>query len=224
MGILNRIRKKLGARSFNPSSDTKQSGPEQMSFSAELPGAQDGAPLWRMNLQLVSEPHGDGEKLRLRAHFQTNFASTVRAALQATPHAQQQALPGVGSSLTLAERTGALAQRALVNPLVQKIAAPLLRHDFNTWIDLQASTASLDAGAVALLPQHEKLTAMGIAPSRKKSNGPVAESWSGQSPNGFAQVSILQIDKRHLPQRLASLLADKPFQMAAAIVNTVEEK
>ncbi|HWU68309.1 MAG TPA: hypothetical protein VN046_05495 [Stenotrophobium sp.] len=224
MGILNRIRKNLGALGLGTPPAPQHGTPEQMSFSAELPGGADGAPLWRMNLQLVSEPHGDGDKLRLRAHFQTNFASTVRAALQSTQAGRQQALPGTGSALTLAERTGALAQRALVHPLVRKVAAPLLRHDFNTWIDLQASTASLDAGAVALLPQHEKLTAMGIAPSRRKSAGPVAESWSGQSPNGFAQVSILQIDKRHLPQRLASLLADKPFQMAAAIVNTVEEK
>ncbi|MGH8461478.1 MAG: hypothetical protein ACRESS_07725 [Stenotrophobium sp.] len=223
MGILNRIRKNLGALGLGAPPATA-GGPEQMSFSAEVPGAQSGAPLWRMNVQLVSEPHGDGEKLRLRAHIQTNFASALKPALEAPQNTRPALSHGTGSSLTLAERTGALAQRALSHPLVQKVAAPLLKHDFNTWIDLQASTASLDEGAVALLPQHEKLAAMGIVPSRKKSSGPVAESWSGQSPNGFAQVSILQIDKRHLPPRLAALLDKRPFQMAAAIVNTVEEK
>ncbi|MGH8457466.1 MAG: hypothetical protein ACRETE_10805, partial [Stenotrophobium sp.] len=153
--------------------------------------------------------------------FQTNFASALRPAL-----AGQHEKPAIGggTAMTLAQRTGALAQRAFSNPAVQRLAAPLLKHDFNTWIDVQASTASLDEGAGALLPQNEKLTAMGIVPSRKKTGGPIGESWSGESPNGFAQVSIVQIDKSHLPRRMAALLRDRPFQMAAAIVNTIEEK
>lgn len=219
MGIINRLRKNLEMLGLGaaPSSPT---GPEEMSFSAEIPVAGGNAPLWRVNLQVVSEPQVDGERLRVRAHFQTNFASVLKPALNAPKPLLNST---GGTALTLAERTGALTQRLLNYPLVQRIAAPLLKHDFNTWIEMQTSTASLDDGAHALLPQSEKLTALGIAPSRKP-DGPIAESWSGQSPHGFAQVSILQMDKRHLPPQVTVLLKGKPFHMTATIVNTVEEK
>lgn len=219
MGIINRIRNTLESLGLGAALPAP-TGPEEMSFSAEIPMVEGGAPLWRFNMQIVSEPQVDGERLRLRAHFQTNFASVLKPAL----NAPKAPLDASGSTaLTLAERTGALAQRVLTNPMVQRIAAPLLKHDFNTWIEMQTSTASLDDGAHALLPQSDKLTALGIAPSRKP-DGPVAESWSGQSNNGFAQVSILQMDKRHLPPQVVSLLQGKPFHMTATIVNTVEEK
>jgi hypothetical protein len=224
MGILNRIRKGLEALGAGASKN-EASEPEELSFSAEIPVAGTDAPLWRMNVQLVTEPHGDGERLRLRAHLQTNFASALRPSLSA-PRKTAEALAGERTALTLAQRSTALAQRALANPVVNFLAQPLLKHDFNTWIELQASTASLDEGAHALVPQSEKLNSLGIRPARSKNGGPVAESWAGEAPNGagFAQVSIVQMDKRHLPSRLAALLDGRPFQMAAAIVNTVEEK
>ena len=232
MGILNRIRKGLeviGARASED--DLPKQDREELSFAAEVPVEGAEAPLWRVNVHLVTEPHGDGERVRLRAHVQTNFAS-LRPALTAPRNSSETKAIGHGSSsgggksLSLSQRTTALAQRALENPIVNFLAQPLLKHDFNTWIDLQASTASLDGGAHALVPQSDKLTAMGIRPARSKDGGPVAESWSGQSPNGagFAQVSIIQLDKKHLPAQLAKMLRDKPFQMAGAIINTVEEK
>lgn len=229
MGILNRIRKGLeviGVRSSED--DLPMKDREELTFAAEVPVEGANAPLWRVNVQLVTEPHGDGERVRLRAHVQTNFAS-LRPALTATSSKSDTKAIGngrSGKSLSITQRTTALAQRALENPVVNFLAQPLLKHDFNTWIDLQASTASLDAGAHALVPQSEKLTAMGIRPARSKDGGPVAESWSGQSPNGsgFAQVSIIQMDKKHLPAQLVKMLGDKPFQMAGAIINTVEEK
>ncbi len=229
MGILNRIRKGLEAVGINtPESPVPER--EELSFAAEVPVAGVDAPLWKVNVHLVTEPHGDGERVRLRAHVQTNFAA-LRPALAAPTNKSGDARAighgaAGGKGLSLSQRTTALAQRALENPVVNFLAQPLLKHDFNTWIDLQASTASLDAGAHALVPQSDKLTAMGIRPARSKDGGPVAESWSGQSPNGngFAQVSIVQLDKKHLPERLARMLRDKPFQMAGAIINTVEEK
>ena len=45
----------------------------------------------------------------------------------------------------------------------------------------------------------------------------------GRHP-GFAQVSLLQIDKRHLPKPMTTLLGDRPFQLVAAVVNVAEEK
>jgi hypothetical protein len=220
MGLINRLRRNLESLGLGGKPDSA-TGPEAMSFSAEIPLGNGNTPLWRMNVQLISEPQVDGERLRLRAHFQTNFASVLRPALMAPKAPAKPA--SHSTALTLSERTSTLAQRTLAHPLMQKITAPLLKHDFNTWIEMQTSTASLNDGAHALLPQSDKLTALGIVPARKK-DGPVAESWSGQAGNGFAQVSIVQMDKRHLPPRLTSLLQDTPFHMTATFINTVEEK
>lgn len=222
MGLLYRLRNRLESIGLL-ARPVDLTGPEQLSFSAEVPLAGGSAPLWKVNVQIVSEPQVDGERLRVRAHFQTNFASVLKPALAAAAKPALTAPVSSSTALTLAERTGALAQRALSNPLVQRLAEPLLKHDFNTWVEMQTSTASLNDGAHALLPQSDKLTAMGITPSRR-ADAPVVESWSGQAGNGFAQVSMLQLDKRHLPEQLVGLLQGKPFHMTATVINTVEEK
>ena len=198
---------------------------EDLSFAAEIPLAGSNTPLWRVNVQVSSEPHGDGEKLRVRAHIQTNFASALRPALQAS-HATA-ALPSP-TRPNLAQRAGALvqrtAQRALQLPLVGALAEPLLEHDLNTWVEVNASTASLDKGSRDLLPQSEKLNALGIRPKQGKGDAPMVETWAGEAPGGYAQVSMIQMDKQHLPPALAQSLGDKPFQLAATVVNTVERK
>lgn len=222
MGLIHRLRHRLESMGLAKAADLTL--PEELSFSAEVPLASARAPLWKINVQIVSEPQVDGERVRLRAHIQTNFASVLKPALT-SPIASRDALEHntTGRALTLAARTGALAQRALANPTLRRLAEPLLKHDFNTWVEMQTSTASLNDGAHALLPQSDKLTALGITPSRR-SDAPVMESWSGQAGSGFAQVSMMQMDKRHLPPSLAALLDGKPFHMTATVINTVEEK
>lgn len=223
MSILKRLRERLGASPADPRDPADQST-DRVGLSAEIPGT-DGAPLWKIDVQVLTEPHGDGEKMRIRAHVQTNLASALRPAI-AKQKDDGRAIGSGSRALTRAERVGALVQRtaarALRTPVIRAIAEPLLRHDFNTWIEVQASTASLDRGARDLVPAQEQLARLGIQP--KGGDGPIAESWAGEAPGGFAQVSLLQIDKKHLPPRLARSLGSKPFSMAAAIVNVVEEK
>lgn len=208
---------------------------ERLNFSAAIPGygadGAGGAPLWQMDVQTVTEPQGDGEKLRLRAHIQANLASVLRDGLNAPPREDRHTLPSARRALTRSERVGQLAQRAAQStirgalglPVIRALAQPLLDHDFHTWIELQASTASLDQGAKDLLPAREQLERLGIQPLMHQ-DAPIAQSWAGESPRGFAQVSLLQIDKRKLPQRLVRTIGDKPFSLAAAIVNVAEEK
>lgn len=221
MGILNRRKKNAAPAPAEIS--------ENFAFAAEIPVGEK-EPLWKIQVQMVSEPQADGERVRVRAHLQTNLASALRPALEAarrTPHAALPRPEGESRALRLAERAGhaaqAVAQRALRVPLVRRLAEPLLEIDFNTWVEIQASTASLDAGAHSLLPQAERLQALGIRPKRA-GDQPVAESWAGEAPDGFAQVSVLQLDKRHLPQQLLKLLGDQPFGLAATIVNTAQQK
>lgn len=226
MGILSGLRQGLAV--LRTLARPPQPGEvEEFSFGAEVPVGGADAPLWRIQVQLSSEPHGDGEKLRVRAHIQTNLASALRPAL-ASPQTPRTALPGHGRS-SLSQRAGALAQRgaarALRVPLVRTLAEPLLEHDLNTWIEINASTASLDQGSRELLPQGERLAALGIRPrATLRGDRPAVETWAGEAPGGFAQVSLLQMDKEHLPPQLAQALGDQPFQLAAAIVNTIERK
>jgi hypothetical protein len=225
MSILKRLRDRI-ASARNALRDPADPATDRIRMSAEIPGADD-APLWKIDVQLLTEPHGDGEKMRLRAHLQTNFASGLRPV---SARKDDRAIGSGGRDLTRAQRVGQLAQRAaaraLQTPLIRAVAAPLLRHDFNTWIEVHASTASLDKGAQDLVPAQEQLARLGIKPRNAGKTGdrPIAESWAGEAPGGFAQVSLLQIDKQHLPPRLAQRIGDKPFSMAAAIVNVVEEK
>lgn len=223
MGILKRLKNRIGSLATAPSPAV--SGTETFAFEAALPLGNGSAPLWRVQLQMVSEPQADGERVRLRAHIQTNFASALRPALRAVP--EHAALPHPGQPPPLAVRAGQLvqrsAQRALATPLVGRLMEPLLRLDLNTWIEVQTSSASLDAGAHDLLPQSQRLAALGIQP-RRAGDQPVAESWAGEAADGFAQVSVLQMDKRHLPSQLQQMLGDQPFSLAAAIVNTAQQK
>ena len=202
---------------------------ERYTLSAEIPGLLPGKPLWRLNLELHSEPQGDGERLRLRAHWQANFASALAPALAADAAPPPLTESGGPTSALPVQRVGQWLRRRLDNPLLRAVAEPLLRHDFNSWIELRASTADLAGGAGALLPESDRLKALGIEPklSNPKSDAPLTQSWAGSAMGprpGFAQVSLLQIDKRHLPPALAALLGTRPFQMAAALINVVEEE
>jgi len=222
MSMINRIRRGVAALRELRGTPLPASEPELMAFSAAIPLGRGGAPLWQLDLQVTTEPHADGEKLRIRARIQTNLASTLRPALSGP-----QPPVSDNRALTFAERTGSAVQRTaarvLALPAIRAFAEPLLRNDFNTWIEVQASTASLDGGAGDLLPQSDKLAALGIQP-RRAGDQPIAETWSGEAADGFAQVSLLQLDKRHLPPRLAKRVGDKPFALAAAIVNTAQQK
>lgn len=229
--MLRRIRRRISRIVAQPSAPPQAAASEErLSFAAELPVGQ-AQPLWRVQLQMLTEPQADGEHLRLRAHIQTNFASALRPALAQAAHApsERPALNqhGRATSLTLAQRAGGLVQRAAARALelpgVRALAEPLLQLDLNTWVEIQTSTASLAEGSHQLLPQAERLAKLGIVP-RRTSDQPVAESWAGEAPDGFAQVSVLQIDKRHLPEGLQRRLGDRPFSLAAAIVNTAQNK
>ncbi|MDB5972695.1 MAG: hypothetical protein JWQ90_5145 [Hydrocarboniphaga sp.] len=225
MGMLKRWRERIDKRGADHRlADGDATLPERFAFSAAIPAGSFGS-LCRVDLQLLREPQQDGERMHLRAHFQTNFASVLRPALLQAAGAMADE-PSASRAIEPAGRAARIAhaglQKVLATRLVQRVAAPLLTHDFNTWMEIQASTEPLDDGAHSLVPQQERLAAMGIQPAR--GIGPQAENWSSQTPNGYAQLSLLQVDKSHLPPELAKHFGKQPFQLAAAIVNTVERK
>jgi hypothetical protein len=229
MSLLDRLRNSLDTLAAGA---LPGAGDDRLSFKAEIPAGVFGSIL-KLDVSVETEAHGDGERVRLRAHVQTNFASVLRPMLEAPPPPRRKTrrrdAGKASASRALAPAAsfvGHLAgrgmRRALSNPLVQRLAEPLMKHDINSWIEVTASTASLDRGAHDLIPRSDKLESMGIRPARHE--GPHVESWSGMTAQGTAQVSTLQIDKKSLPKNLQKRLGDQPFNLAAMIVNTIEEK
>ena len=229
MSLLDRLRNSLDTLAAGALPGV---GDDRLSFKAEIPAGVFGSIL-KLDVSVETEAHGDGERVRLRAHVQTNFASVLRPMLEAPPPPRKTRRRG-GAGKPSASRAlapaasfvGHLAgrgvRRALSNPLVQRLAEPLMKHDINSWIEVTASTASLDRGAHDLIPRSDKLESMGIRPARHA--GPHVESWSGATAQGSAQVSTFQIDKKSLPKNLQKRLGDQPFNLAAMMVNTIEEK
>ena len=208
--------------------------PQRLRFAAEIPGGAHG-PLWKLNIEALSEPApGGGERLRLRAHVQTNLASAVKPALAALGERTLARLPAPAAKATTAlapvmqeasRRLGDWAQTRAQQwaPRLSRWAAPLLRNDLNTWFELHASTAPLVQGAKALLPNAEKLSQLGITPNLGP-NAPAVQNWQGRIGDEMAQVSLLRMDDRQLPENLRAQLGGTPFQIAAAVVNVVGRK
>lgn len=229
MSLIDRLRTRIDALATGALS---AAGDDRLSFKAEIPAGVFGSIL-KLDVTVDTEAHGDGERVRLRAHVQTNFASVLKPMLAAPPAPPKPRRRG-GKKESSASRALAPAasfvrrlasrgvRRAFANPLVQRLAEPLMKHDLNSWIEISASTASLDRGAHDLIPKSDKLESMGIRPARHE--GPHVESWSGMTGQGTAQVSTLQIDKKSLPKNLQKRLGDQPFNLAAMIINTIEEK
>ncbi|TDU26546.1 hypothetical protein DFR24_3575 [Panacagrimonas perspica] len=229
MSLIDRLRTRIDALAAGA---LGASGDDRLSFKAEIPAGVFGSIL-KLDVTVDTEAHGDGERVRLRAHVQTNFASVLRPMLAAPPpppkprrRGKQKGASASRALAPAASFVGQLARRgvrrAFANPIVQRLAEPLMKHDINSWIEISASTASLDRGAHDLIPKSDKLESMGIRPARH--DGPHVESWSGATAQGSAQVSTLQIDKKSLPKNLQKRLGDQPFNLAAMIINTIEEK
>ena len=224
----------MKARSPKNRSSIERQEPQRLRFAAEIPGGAHG-PLWKLNVEALSEPApGGGERLRLRAHVQTNLASAVKPALAALGERTLARLPAPAAQATTALAPvmqeasrwlgdWAQARAQQLAPRLSRWAAPLLRNDLNTWFELHASTAPLVQGAKALLPHAEKLSQLGITPNLGP-NAPAVQNWQGRIGDEMAQVSLLRMDDRQLPENLRAQLGGTPFQIAAAVVNVVGRK
>ncbi len=228
------LRKRAGQPAQSISAADAGETPQRLRFAAEIPGGARG-PLWKINVEALSEPApGGGERLRLRAQVQTNLASVGRPLLAALSERTLARLPApaaaAGTALAPFARQagrwlGALGEAgaARLAPRLARWAAPLLRQDMTTWVELHASTAPLVEGARALLPDVAKLSPLGITPQNGP-NAPALQNWQGRIGEEYAQVSLLRMDDRQLPDHLRKQLGGTPFQVAAAVVNVVTFK
>jgi hypothetical protein len=212
------------------SGDNSADPVDEQRVTFEIPGP-DGTPLFKLELHSEVTPEADGEHLHLRTRMQTNFASVLRPMLAAAdagrPALSHRPSSGDGRDLRLAHRLSAgvqtVAHRALQVPLLRNLAESAMAHDVNTYIDLEATTASLIDGSRALAHQAAQpaLQRLGIVPD-DSANAPPLQSWAGEMGEGFAQVSLLRLDERHMSAALQQALGGRPLKIAATMVNTVE--
>lgn len=225
MGLFKRVRQ--GVTGLASGLSVLSGQQDELQINAELPAGAHGS-LFKLQLSLCTEPHGDGERMRLKAHVQSNFASVLRPMLEAPVERGRPALTTDQDRPRSLVRpvVGRLAiqgaRRALRNRVLRRVADPLLHLDTNSYLEVVTSSASLDGGAFELMPRNEKLDALGVRPTRHRE--PHVETWSGVLPDGNAQIAAIQIEKDSLPDRLKKQLGDQPFNLAAMIVSTVQEK
>lgn len=224
-----RVRQLLWRGVRNPAPQGDDPFDEQR-ITLEIPGP-DGTPLFKLELHSELAPEADGEHLHLRTRMQTNFASVLRPMLAATDSGRT-ALPhrpagDGGRALRIADRVSAgvqtVAHRALQVPLLRNVAESVMAHDVNTYIDLEATTASLIDSSRALAHQAARpaLQRLGIVPDESP-DAPPLQSWAGEVGDGFAQVSLLRLDERHISPALQQALGGRPLKITATVVNTVE--
>jgi len=96
----------------------------------------------------------------------------------------------------------------------------LPQRKFDSWVEVTGSSAALDEGTGALVP--EKLDRLGIRPQPGK---PI-QTWAGGlgGPRaGFATLTLMQIDKDQLPPALQQALGPKPLHITATMASVIEE-
>ena len=102
-------------------------------------------------------------------------------------------------------------------------AAAAIETDLERIVRAARETARYRALVAEGIEPAEKLSQLGITPNLGP-NAPAMQAWQGRIGDEAAQVSLLRMDDRQLPDNLRAQLGGTPFQIAAAIVNVVSRK
>jgi len=89
-----------------------------------------------------------------------------------------------------------------------------------SWVEVRSSSAALDEGSRALVP--ERLGALGITPAA----GKPLQSWAGAVPGprpAFALLTLMQLDKERLPAPLQQALGTRPLHLTVTLASVVEQ-
>lgn len=216
--MFNRIRR--GVRRI-AGADEHAASPRDTAVQLRVPSPYGGAPWLTATVALSSTPRGQGETLRLRAHFdgalrlpRPGSSSDTRPALEA---GDQRGLTRYGRNIA-----AALARRVIERLPAQQMEN-LAAQRWRSWLDVQLSTSPLDGGAEALMPEPLRGIYGGGLP-RSGTGEPRIGMWSGPAggpAGGIAQLGLLQLDERDLGRARAG--NDHPrFNLNASIAQVVE--
>lgn len=207
MSLLNRLRQNLSRR-VGGALPVALEQPQSSSYTLSLPNPFGGAPLCQATLAVTTTRHAEGETVRMRAHidgcFRASPESTAAHSLAGEPTRH-----GLG-------RSGRNLVRMLARDGLSRL--PMPEHRVRTWIDIQASTAPLAAGAEALLPERLRELCGGALP-RGQAGEPRVGVFAGPAGGAsYAQLGVLQLDQDDLPPSYR----DRPFSLLASVASLSE--
>lgn len=192
----------------------REARPRNTHLQLRLPSPYGGKPWVTATLALSSVPRGYGETLRLRVYIDGCIDRTPRGAL---PHA-----PANPRSLG---ECGRRAAAALARGAVEHWPGPPLEGQrWRSWLDIQFSSAPLDAGADALLPEPLRRIYPGAAGARAGLGEPRVGVWAGPAggpAGGIARLAVLQLDERDLGRKRRANTAPG-FNLNASLAQLIE--
>lgn len=176
--------------------------PRQTHLRFTLPNPYGGAPWVTATLAISSTPATQGDTVRIRGHIDSCFHSPEHPGdRDALAHETATPAPARGRALgRLGKRLAARAAKRgldyVPRPLMQRLAEQRRQR----WLDMQISTAPLDAGAAALMPAALK-ERYGDSLPRLVQGAPRVGVWSGPAggpAGGMARLAMVQFDDSDL--------------------------
>ncbi|RJS92888.1 hypothetical protein [Salinisphaera sp. Q1T1-3] len=180
----------------DPDSGLSSRRPRRASLELRLPNPYGGKPWVTATLALSSAPAARGETVRIRAHVDSCFHAPAtpgdRAAL-----GHEAADSGLRAGLTRYGRElAAGATRRVVEYVPAGLLQRLSEQRRRGWLDMQISTAPLDAGAAALMPAALRAR-YGDELPQSVVGAPRVGVWAGPAGGplgGMARLAMVQFD------------------------------
>lgn len=194
--------------------------PRESALALELPSPYGGKPWVSATLALSRTPQAQGDVMRLRAHVDSclSISDRYEAPAIANDRWHKQSLVRHGQQFL------AGVTREIIARMPAEQLAPLTRRRFRSWVDVQLSTAPLDKGADALVPERLR-SALGAGLPRGGAGEPRVGVWSGPAGGpvgGVASLIWLQMDEADFPGVEQSHTVGSGFNLNASISQLVE--
>lgn len=190
------------------------------SFSLELPNPY-GGPAWaKATLVWSTQPRGVGKTIRIRGHLDHCLRLSHAVAGQRLAHEQ-------AASDSAWARRGRQAIATWAQGAIERLPRGLRRRLSEQrrrgWVDIQLSTAPLDAGAAALMPEQLRQL-YGDKLPQLMPGGPRVGVWAGPAggPNGgLARLAMVQLDAADMG-RQSRLSDEERFSINFNLAEVVE--
>lgn len=198
-----------------------RSRPREASLRLTLPNPY-GGPAWvTATVAVSSRPRGMGETVRLRGHIDRCFRMPTHRVDRAT--LSHQATTDPHPLIRYGREAAASLTRQAVERLPRAVRMRIAEQRRQSWLDMQISTAPLDAGAAALMP--EPLRAVyGDTLPQAAPGGPRVGVWSGPAGGargGMARLAMIQFDQNDISDKYRSD-NDERFSLNVSLAQVVE--
>lgn len=210
----------LKQRGHQRTLDNAVSHPRESALAFEVPNPYGGKPWVSATLALSRTPQSQGDVMRLRAHIDSCLRVAPRHEAPALAHGRA----GRYSLVRYGQQLLAGAAREVIARVPAERLAPLTRQRWRSWVDMQLSTAPLDKGADALVPERLR-SVLGAGLPRGGAGEPRVGVWSGPAGGprgGVASLVWLQMDEEDFPGVEQSHTTGTGFNFNASISQLVE--